>query len=194
MEGARGEITTLLAQFSAGREAPSARLIALVYKDLHAIAARYMRRERTGHTLQPTALVHEAYLRLVNESEIEWQNRAHFFAVAATVMRRILLDYAREHSALKRGGAPARVELDEELMISEDRLDDLLILDESLNRLSALDPKQAQLIGLRFFAGLSVEEVADVMGISTATVKREWSHAKAWLQRDMRGKGAHAAR
>lgn len=192
MEEGSHEITRLLAKLSDGKEEDSAKLVALVYADLRAIAARCMRGERPDHTLQATALVHEAYLRLAGEAGIEWQNRGHFFAIAAKVMRRILLDYAREHRALKRGGAAARVTLDDALMVAADQLDNVLAVDESLERLAAVDPNQSRLVELRFFAGLSVEETAEVMGISTATVKREWSHAKAWLQRDMTSRRVRA--
>jgi RNA polymerase sigma factor (TIGR02999 family) len=190
-EGA-GEITRLLAQLGAGAEDASARLIPLVYRELRSIAARCMRRERPGHTLQATVLVHDAYLRLAGASGIQWESRTHFFAIAAKLMRRILVNYAREHRAIKRGGAAARVTLDEGLLVTEEHLDNVLLLDRSLQRLAAVDPEQSRLVELRFFAGLSVEETSEVMGISTATVKREWSHAKAWLQRDMCAKGAHA--
>ncbi len=184
------EVTQLLAKLSAGDSEASSRLIALVYGELRAMAGRCMRNERPNHTLQATVLVHEAYLRLAGQDEIHWQNRAHFFGIAARVMRRVLLDYAREHRAKKRSGG-ARVTLDDHLMVSEDHLEDVLILDESLQKLAAVDPQQSQLVELRFFAGMTVEETAEVMGISTATVKREWSHAKAWLIRSMKTKPAH---
>jgi len=187
-EGDAREVTQLLARVAGGDRDASARLIPLVYAELRAMAGRCMRGERPGHTLQATVLVHEAYLRLVGFDRIHWQNRAHFFGIAARVMRNILLDYAREHGARKRGGGAARVSLDEALLVTRDRLDDILALDESLQRLALADPEQSRLVELRFFAGMSVEETAEVMGISTATVKREWSHAKAWLRRDMDGR------
>ena len=193
MEGSPGEITALLGKLGSGQSEVSARLIALVYQELRAIAGRCMRRERADHTLQPTVLVHEAYLRLAAESGIQWQSRAHFFGFAAHIMRRVLLDYAREHRALKRGGAAARVSLDDALLVSEDQLDRVLVLDESLQRLAAVDPQQSRIVELRFFAGLTIEETSQVLGISTATIKREWSHAKAWLQRDMSKRAAYAA-
>jgi RNA polymerase sigma factor (TIGR02999 family) len=192
MANGAGEITRLLAQLGVTVDDGSERLIELVYQDLRAIAAACMRRERPDHTLQATVLVHDAYLRLAAASGIRWQNRAHFFAIAAKVMRRILVEYAREHRALKRGGAVARVALDDALMVTEEHLEKALLLDRSLQRLASVDPEHSRLVELRFFAGLSVEETSEVMGISTATVKREWSHAKAWLQRDMRARGAHA--
>jgi RNA polymerase sigma factor (TIGR02999 family) len=185
MDAGPGEITKLLARLSAGDSEASSRLIALVYAELRAMAGRCMCRERANHTLQATVLVHEAYLRLAGQDEIQWQNRAHFFGLAARVMRRVLLDYAREHRAKKRSGG-AQVTLDEALLVSEDHLEQVLILDESLQKLAEVDPQQSRLVELRFFAGMTVEETAEVMGISTATVKREWSHAKAWLIRAMK--------
>src|ERR1035438_2655673 len=176
MESDGCEVTQLLARLSAGDRGASERLIPVVYAELRAMAGRCMRRERPGHTLQATLLVDEAYLRLVGLDTIHWQNRAHFFGVAALVMRRILLDYAREHRARKRGGGAPKVSLDEALLVDEDRLDDVLALDESLQRLTAADPEQGRLVELRFFAGMTVEEIAEVMGISTATGKREWRH------------------
>jgi RNA polymerase sigma-70 factor, ECF subfamily len=186
-----GEVTRLLRRLPSGNSEDSARLIELIYLELRAMAGRCMRRERPNHTLQATVLVHEAYLRLAGEG-IEWQSRAHFFGIAARVMRRVLLDYAREHNSLKRGGKAAQVTLEDRLLVTEDRLDDILVLDKSLAKLAAVDAEQCRLVELRFFAGLTVEETAEIMGISTATVKREWSHAKAWLARDMRSRGAHA--
>jgi RNA polymerase sigma-70 factor (ECF subfamily) len=193
MEGEPGEITGLLGKLSSGQAEVSARLIALVYSQLRSIAGRCMLRERPDHTLQPTVLVHEAYLRLAAETGIRWQSRAHFFGFAAQIMRRVLLDYAREHRAIKRGGAAARISLDEVFLITEDQLDRVLILDESLQKLAAVDPQQARIVEFRFFAGMTVEETSEAMGMSTATIKREWSHARAWLHRDMSTRGAHAA-
>jgi|SRR5580700_3951847 RNA polymerase sigma-70 factor (ECF subfamily) len=201
MDSGPREVTQLLAKLSAGNSEASSRLINLVYSELRAMAGRCMRRERPDHTLQATALVHEAYLRLAGQG-IQWQSRGHFFGIAARVMRRVLLDYAREHRAKKRGGAAARVTLDDGLLVTEDHLENVLILDESLMKLAAVDPQQSRLVELRFFAGMTVEETSEVMGISTATVKREWSHAKAWLhremthremtRREMNGKATHA--
>jgi RNA polymerase sigma factor (TIGR02999 family) len=142
-----------------------------------------MRRERSGHTLQPTALVNEAFLRLVNQTGIEWKDRAHFFGVAARLMREILVDYARQHAAAKRGGI--KVTLDDSLLISEGRLEEAAAWDEVLNRLELLDARQARIVEMRFFGGLSVDEVAEVMKISAPTVKREWASAKAWLHREL---------
>ena len=183
-----GEVTRLLRKLPERKSDDSARLIELIYQELRAMAGRCMRRERPNHTLQATVLVHEAYLRLAGE-DIVWQGRAHFFGTAARVMRRILLDYARDHNSLKRGSGAFPVTLEDKLLLTEDNLDTVLILDESLHRLAAVDAEQCRLVELRFFAGLNVEETSELMGISTATVKREWSHAKAWLARDMRSQG-----
>jgi RNA polymerase sigma factor (TIGR02999 family) len=191
MEEGPREITDLLARLNSGQPDVSARLIEQVYPELHAIAGRAMRRERPDHTLQATVLVHEAYLRLVGQSGIQWQSRAQFFGFAAKVMRRVLVNYAREHRALKRGGVAAKVSLDDALLVTEDHMDLVLMIDASLRKLAEVDPGQSRVVELRFFAGMNVEETAEVMGLSTATVKREWSHAKAWLQRDMRAGGAH---
>jgi RNA polymerase sigma factor (TIGR02999 family) len=187
------EITGLLARLNSGQPEVSARLIALVYPELRAMAGRCMRRERPDHTLQATVLVHEAFLRLVGDAGIHWESRAQFFGFAANVMRRVLVDYAREHRAAKRGGAGARVTLDDALLVTEEHLDRVLMMDESLDKLARVDPAQSHIVELRFFAGMTVEETAEVLGISTATVKREWSHARAWLERDMRSRGAHGA-
>lgn len=160
-------------------------LLPVVYQELRRLAASYLRRERPGQTLQPTALVNEAYLRLLKDRPERWQNRAHFCAIAAHSMRQILIERARARHAQKRGGERARVTLDEGLVGAEDRSIDLLALDEALERLSAMDPDQARLIELRFFGGLTVEETAEVMGISPATVKRHWTIARAWLAREL---------
>jgi RNA polymerase sigma factor (TIGR02999 family) len=143
-----------------------------------------MRNERPGHTLQPTALVHEAFLKLAGSADVEWRDRAHFFGVAARLMREILVDYARQKGAAKRGSG-VRITLDDSLLIAEDRLADAVAIDEVVQRLEALDPRQGHIVELRFFGGLSVEEVAEVMGISSPTVKREWQSAKAWLHREL---------
>jgi len=150
-----------------------------------------MRRERVGHTLQATAVVHEAYMRLAGEQEIQWQNRAHFFAIAARVMRQVLLDYARQRRAEKRGGEAAqKVEIDAELLVGPNRIEDIVAMDEVLTRLSDLDQLQGRIVELRFFGGLSVEETAEVMDISDSTVKREWRSAKAWLHRELASAGS----
>jgi RNA polymerase sigma factor (TIGR02999 family) len=185
MGDASGEITTLLARVSAGQKEAIDDLMPIVYAELRKVAARCIAVERPGHTLQPTALVHEVYFRLVGQKEIEWKNRAQFFAISAQIMRRVLLDYARRHQALKRGGLRQKITLDENMAIAVDRLSDFIVLDEALSRLAAVDPDQARLVELRFFGGLTVEQTAHVLGISTATVKREWSSARAWLRKEM---------
>ncbi len=158
----------------------------LVYAELRSLARRYLRRERSDHTLQATALVHEAYLRLVDQRGVTWQNRAHFFGVAAQAMRRILVDHARRHHAAKRGGPAFKISLDDVVVAAQERSDDVLALDDALTRLTALDPRQGQIVELRVFSGLTVEETAEALGISPATVKREWMSAKAWLTREVR--------
>ena len=162
-------------------------LLPLVYKELRRLAAGYLRREKPGQTLQPTALVHEAYMRLMKDRPDRWQNRAHFCAIAAHSMRQILIERARARGAAKRGGVRHRVTLDDALAAGEDRSIDLLALDEALERLAAIDPEQARLVELRFFGGLTVEETAEAMDISPATVKRHWTIAKAWLTRELEG-------
>jgi RNA polymerase sigma factor (TIGR02999 family) len=188
MNDVPGEITQLLRQMSAGRGEVADKLVPLVYRELHRVAARQMAREKPGHTLQPTALVHEAYLRLVNKRDLAWQDRMHFFAVAAREMRRVLVDLARLRHAKKRGGMDARqVDLDEVNIYSEENLGDLLVLNDALDRLAAIDPRQREIVELRFFAGLTVEEVAASLKISTRTVTREWNFAKAWLHAELAG-------
>jgi RNA polymerase sigma-70 factor (ECF subfamily) len=183
-------VTLLLAQLREGdpsaRHDAANRLLPLIYNELRRMAGAQMQRERPGHTLQATALVHEAYLRLAGEQPGDWQNRAHFFALAANAMRKVLVDHARRRYAAKRGGAHAqKVEIDAELMISDDRLEDVIAIDEALHRLANLDPRQSRLVELRFFAGLDVEQAAEVMGVSTTTIKREWRSAKAWLHGEL---------
>jgi RNA polymerase sigma-70 factor (ECF subfamily) len=162
-------------------------LLPIVYQELRRLAASYLRHERKGQTLQPTALVHEAYLRLMKDRPDRWQNRAHFCAIAAHSMRQILIERARARGALKRGGAQARVTLEEGLLPGGQQSIDLLALDEALQRLAELDPEQARLVELRFFGGLTVEETAEAMSISPATVKRHWTIARAWLARELEG-------
>ena len=160
-------------------------LLPLVYDELRRLAAAYLRRERPGQTIQPTALVHEAYLRLLKDKPDRWQNRAHFCAIAAHSMRQILIERARARGALKRGGVQARVTLDEGLLAADSPPIDILALDEALERLEAIDPEQARLVELRFFGGLTIEETAEAMNISAATVKRHWTIARAWLAREL---------
>jgi RNA polymerase sigma factor (TIGR02999 family) len=162
-------------------------LLPIVYQELRRLAASYLRRERPGQTLQPTALVHEAYLRLMKDKPGRWQNRAHFCAIAAHSMRQILIERARARGAQKRGGARQRVTLDDALVAGGERSIDLVALDQALERLTALDPEQGRLVELRFFGGLTVEETADAMNISPATVKRHWTVASAWLARELEG-------
>jgi len=179
-------ITELLVEWSDGRREALEHLVPLVYEDLRRMAAAYMRREPAGHPLQPTALVHEAYVRLIDQRKVKWRNRAHFFGVAAGMMRRILVDQARLRRAEKRGGQWERVTLvgDEAAVDSPDPVD-VLTLHESLERLAAFDPQQERIVELRYFGGLTIEEAAEVIGISPATVVREWTIAKAWLQADL---------
>jgi RNA polymerase sigma-70 factor, ECF subfamily len=186
-----GEVTRLLGEISRGNQAAMSDLLPLVYTELHAIAANYFRRERRDHTLQPTALVHEAYLRLAGQQH-NWQNHVQFLGVAAIMMRRVLVDHARAHATGKRGHEPVRVPLEDALLVSEQRAHEMLAIDEALTRLAAMDPKQARLIELRFFAGLSIEETAEVLQISTATVKRQWNSARAWLHKQVASHDARA--
>jgi RNA polymerase sigma-70 factor, ECF subfamily len=180
------EVTLLLSALTRGDDQAASKLMPLIYDELRRLAASYMRRERVDHTLQATALVHEAYLKLIEQRSVDWQSRAHFFGVAAQLMRRILVDHARGHSRQKRGGEQRKVSLDEAFVFSERQSDDLLAVDDSLNVLARIDPRQAKVVELRFFAGLNVEEAADVLGVSPKTVKREWSVAKAWLYADLK--------
>jgi len=160
-------------------------LMPVVYDELRRLAQHYLSRERAGHTLQTTALVHEAYLRLVDQNSVNWQNRAQFFGIAAQMMRRILINHARERNAQKRHGYATRISLDDAVGLFEKRELDLVALDEALNELAALDPQQTQIVELRFFGGLTIEEVAEVLGISPATTKRDWDSAKLWLRRQL---------
>lgn len=188
-----GEITRLLVNWSAGDEAALDRLLPLVYDELRRLARSHMRRERPDHLLQTTALVHEAYLRLVNQRDVRWQTRAHFFAVAAQVMRRILVDYARGCRREKRGGGYSNVALHEGAAISDDRVEELLAVDTALQNLSALDRRKGKVFELRYFAGMSVDEAAGVLNVSPATVARDWRLAKAWLRREIGGESSHGA-
>jgi RNA polymerase sigma factor (TIGR02999 family) len=182
-----GEVTALLLAWSAGDREALARLFPLVYGDLRKRAEGYLRKERSGHTLQPTALVNEAYLKLVDQARVKWQNRAHFYAVASRAMREVLVEYARRHRAAKRGAGETRVALGDGDAVTPPRSLDLLALDVALDRLSALDERQGKLVELRVFGGLTIEEAAEALGISPATVSREWKHAEAWLAREMSG-------
>jgi RNA polymerase sigma factor (TIGR02999 family) len=186
-EPAKREVTQLLSRWTKGDRDALDALVPVVYGELRRMAARYLRRERLQHTLQPTALVHEAFLKLVDQREVRWQNRAHFFGVAAQLMRRVLVDYARERAASKRGGSRDRVPLDDALAIGASSQVDIIIVDDALQRLAAIDPDQVRLVELRFFAGLTIDETAEVLGWSSGSVKREWTVAKAWLQRELSG-------
>ena len=180
------DVTELLVDWSNGDKEALNELIPLVYNELRRLASRYLRHERPDHTLQTTALVHEAYLRLVNEKNGNWQNRVQFFAVASQLMRHILVDYARSHNAVKRGGDYARLSFDEEMIVSEEKSADLMALDEALSSLAGIDPQQSRVVELRVFGGLTVEETAESLGVSPRTVKREWSMARAWLHRQIK--------
>ncbi len=185
MEPSTGEITRLLVELRSGNREAEVKLVPLVYSHLHRLAAHYMRHERPDHTLQATALVNEAYLRLVSQEETGWQDRAHFFGVAARVMRQILVDHARARQAGKRGGPAEKLPLDEALELSPARSRELVALDDALESLGQIDPQQARVVELRFFGGLTVEETAEVLGISPRTVKRDWRVARAWLHGEL---------
>ena len=178
------QVTDLLVAWSEGDKGAYDRLVPLVYDELHRLAHRHMSGERSGHTLQTTALVDEAYLRLVKQ-KVHWQNRGHFFAIAAELMRRILVDYARQRRFAKRGGDAYRVELDEAMVMARERSSELIALDEALKRLAEFDERKSRVVELRFFGGLSVEETADVLKVSVNTVKRDWSTARAWLFKEV---------
>ena len=181
----QADVTGLLVNWGNGDQQALEQLMPLVYGELRRLAQAYLRRERSDHTLQSTALVHEAFLRLVNQRNVQWKNRAHFFGIAAQLIRRILVDHARAHQADKRGAGAFKLSLDEAIGVAEKQDLDLVALDDALHRLAELDPQQGRIVELRFFAGLSIEETAEVVGVSPATVKREWSTARAWLYRDL---------
>jgi RNA polymerase sigma factor (TIGR02999 family) len=185
-------VSKLLLNWGQGDQGAREALIPLVYDELRRLARRYLRRERPNHTLQSAALVNEAYLRLIRQEHPQWQNRAHFFGVAAQLMRHILVDHARNRAAAKRGAGAPRLTLDPDIALPQERDVDLMALDDALNQLAALDPQQSRLVELRFFGGLSIEETSVVLGVSPATVKREWATARAWLQREMRNKETSA--
>jgi len=179
------EIASILQEVSDGDREAADRLMPLVYDDLRAIAARLLRRERSGHSFQPTELVHEAYMKLVDQKQVDWQGRTHFYAIGAQAMRRILTDHARAKLRLKRGQRPHRVEWSDNFALSIDNLEDVLALDEAMTKLEKLDPRQARIVELRFFGGLKVQEVADYLGVSTRTVELDWTMVKAWLRREL---------
>ncbi len=178
-------ITRALAEIGRGDRDAADRLFGLLYDEFRSLARRYLSAEGAGHTLQPTALVHEAYLKLIDQTRVEWQGRTHFFAVGAQAMRRILVDHARSRKRVKRGGGRQRIQLDEGVALSPGRDEDLLAVDEVLARLAGVDPRQAAIVELRFFGGLTVEEVAEVLGVSKRTVEAEWTVVRAWLRREL---------
>jgi len=184
------EITQMLVAWSEGDQAALEQLTPLVYRELHRLAKGYLRRERDGHLLQTTALINEAYLRLIDWKDVRWQNRAHFFGVAAQLMRRILVDFARTRHQARHGGGARQVSFEEAEAMSVERSAELIALDEALEQLSTIDPRRSRIVELRFFGGLSEEETAEVLKVSPRTVRREWSLARAWLHRELRAGGA----
>jgi RNA polymerase sigma-70 factor (ECF subfamily) len=187
MQSPSHEVTRLLAEYRRGNRQALDQLLPLIYAELRRTAARQLRERRAVHTLQPTALAHEAYLKLVGQREVQWQNRAHFLGCAAQVMRHILVDYARARAAAKRGGGEARLTLTEGVAVAEERDVDVLALEQALERLAQLNARQSRVVELRYYGGLSIEETAEVLGVSPATVKNDWVIARAWLQRQLRG-------
>lgn len=190
VQGSSNQVTQLLDRWRGGEREALDALIPLVYNELHRLAHFYLQGERAGHTLQSTALVHEAYVRMLGQDLPEFQNRAHFFGVAAQIMRQILVDYARGHRAGKRGGGACLLTLDDAVALPHQPEIDLLALDHALNKLAAMDPQQSRIVELRFFAGLSIEDTSAVLEVSPATVKRSWTSARAWLYREMAGEVA----
>lgn len=192
-EPSAGEISGLLRAWTEGDATALEKLTPIVFGQLHRLARRYMRGERSGHTLQTTALVNEAYMRLVDYKRMQWQDRAHFFAVSAQLMRRILVEHARRHN-LKRGGGIPHVSLDQAAVVGGERAGDLIALDDAMNALAQFDPRKVRVVELRFFGGLSVTETAEVLKVSQVTVMRDWNTAKAWLYRELTGKAEHESR
>jgi RNA polymerase sigma factor (TIGR02999 family) len=186
MQPSPADVTALLNELADGDQEAAAKLVPLVYDELRRLAAHRLRHERPGHTLQATALVHEAYMKLAAQKDAKWQNRAQFFGVASQLMRRILVDYARGQQRIRRGGKQQKVSLDDVVLVSPDRTDEVLTVHESLSRLETLDARQARIVELRYFGGLTVEEIAEVVGISAKTVMRELKVAKAWLYGDLK--------
>ena len=179
------DVTQLLVAWSDGDQAARDRLMSVVYEELHRLAQRYMRRESPGHTLQTSALVNEAFLRLVDQRNVHWQNRSHFFAIAAQMMRRILVDYARSRNYAKRGGGEQALSLDEGLIVSDERSAEVVAVHEALEELAKFDARKGQIVELRFFGGLTIDETAEVLGVSPGTVMADWTMAKAWLRREI---------
>ena len=190
-EASPNEITQQLIAWSNGDDAALEQLIPAVYQELRRMADHYLRGEDSGHSLQPTALVHEAYLRLIDQTKVEWQNRAHFFGVAAQMMRRILIDHAKAKHRVKRGGTAVKVMLDENVNFTQERASELLALDDALQSLARMDERKSRIVELRYFGGLTVEETAEVLGISDKTVMRDWNLAKAWLYRELTSNSAN---
>jgi RNA polymerase sigma factor (TIGR02999 family) len=185
------QITQLLAEWSEGNQSALDELYPLVYEELHRLARRYMSRERKGHTLQTTALINEAYVRLVDQKNVHWANRSHFFAISAQIMRRILIDHARRHAYAKRGGGAQQVSLEEVATVARDLGSELVRLDEALKSLAEMDPRRCQVVELRYFGGLNNEEIAGVLKISENTVTRDWNMARAWLYQQLTGSAAN---
>jgi len=188
------EVTQLLLDWSNGNQAALDKLMPLVYGELHRLAHQYMNRERPGHTLQTSGLVNEAYLRLVDQREVHWQNRAHFFGIAAQLMRRILVDYARSRHYAKRGGDARQVSFDEAVIVSPERATEVVALDDALKRLAVIDERKSQIVEFRFFGGLSIEETAEVLKVSPGTIMRDWTLTKAWLRKEMMGTPGRSVR
>ena len=184
------QVTQLLVAWGKGDELAGDQLMSLVYEELHRLAHGYMKRESPGHTLQTSALVNEAFVRLVDQKNVRWQNRAHFFCIAAQMMRRILVDYARGRKCAKRGGGAQQISLDEGLTVSQGRSAEVVHVHEALEQLAEFDPRKSQIVELRFFGGLSIEETAGVLGVSPGTVMRDWTLAKAWLRREISSAGS----
>jgi len=180
------DVTSLLKKLADGNQEAARELIPVIYRELHRLAIGHLRRERRDHTLQPTALVHEAYIKLMGQRNADWQNRAHFFAVASNLMRRILVDYVRRQLRAKRGGGQAKLSLDEVVLLSSDRPDKMLALNQCLTRLEKLDARQSRIVELRYFGGLTIEEAAGILGVSPTTVRREWTSAKAYLYGELK--------
>lgn len=183
----QSEIAQLLSEVAVGKEPAADRLMPLVYERLRLLANKLLRDESPAHTLQPTALVNEAYLRMVGQTRVHWEGKTHFFAIGAKMMRRILVDHARTNKRQKRGGGMHRIELDDDLCVSSRNDEDILAIEEALEKLTELDPRQAQIVELRFFGGLTVAEVAEVMGVSKRTVESDWTMLRAWLRRELAG-------
>ena len=179
------QVTGLLLAWASGDQAALEKLMPVVYAELHRLAKNYMRRENAGHSLQTSALVNEAYLRLADQRDARWQNRVHFFAVASKVMRQILIDHARRRTRVKRGGSQTRLSLDEAAILSDERAADLLALDEALTKLASVDARKSRVVELRFFSGLTIEEVAEVLKVNPKTVARDWAMARAWIHREL---------